>query len=133
MSHFPSVKTLDDFAFAFAPSVDRARVNALESLDVLRRTENVVFLGPPGVGMTHLAIALGMAAYRAGLQTDFSSLAELVTSLLEAQRRGQLAPRLQFYCKHALRIIDEVGYLPLAPGGPPSSSSSSAPATSGGA
>ena len=59
-----------------------------------------------------------MPARRAGLQTYFTSVAELVTSLLAAQQRGQLATRLQFYTKHALLVLDEVGYLPLAPGGP---------------
>ncbi len=118
MSHLPGVKTLDDFDFAFAPSVDRTRLRALEALDFVRRKENVLFLGPPGVGKTPLAIALGVAACQAGLQTYFTTLAELLASLLETQRTGTLPTRLQFYVKHALLIVDEVGYLPLAPGGP---------------
>ena len=67
MRHLPAVKTLEDFDFSFAPGIDRTRLQALASLDFVRRKENVLFLGPPGVGKTHLAIALAVAACRGGI------------------------------------------------------------------
>ena len=77
----------------------------------------VHLLGPPGTGKSHLAIALGFEAIRAGKSVFFATLAEIIASLIKAQREGELAARLRFLARPALLIVDEVGYLPLEPGG----------------
>lgn len=106
-------KTLESFDFSFQPSLDRARIDALASLDFIERSEVVHFLGPPGTGKSHLACALGVAAIKAGKSAYRCTLANLVDSLAHAQRAGQLAHKLRFYSRAALLIVDEIGYLPL--------------------
>lgn len=111
------VKTLESFDFTFQPSLDRERVLALAQLDFIARAEVVHFLGPPGTGKSHLATALGVAAVKAGKSVYRGSLAELIEGLSKAEREGRLVEKIRFYARAALLIVDEIGYLPITPGG----------------
>ncbi|MEM6945209.1 MAG: ATP-binding protein, partial [Pseudomonadota bacterium] len=111
------VKTLESFDFTFQPSLDRERVLALAQLDFIARAEVVHFLGPPGTGKSHLATALGVAAVKAGRSVYRCSLAELIEALSKAEREGRLTEKLRFYMRASLLIVDEIGYLPITPGG----------------
>jgi DNA replication protein DnaC len=114
MAGFPVVKHLDDFDFSFALGACKKSIQELSSLSFIERAENVVLLGPSGVGKTHLAIALGYLATQNGLKTRFTTAADLIIALSTAQRqdrfdefirRNVMAPRLL--------IVDEIGYLPM--------------------
>jgi DNA replication protein DnaC len=110
-------KTLEGFDFAFQPSLDRNRILALAQLDFVARAEVVHFLGPPGTGKSHLATALGVAAVKAGRSVYRCSLAELVEALGRAEREGRLTEKIRFLARPSLLIVDEIGYLPITPGG----------------
>jgi DNA replication protein DnaC len=112
-----TVKTLAGFDFAFQPSLDRNRILALSQLDFIGRCEVIHFLGPPGTGKSHLALALGVEAVKAGRSVYFATLADIIASLAKAEREGQLRERIRFLARTALLIVDEIGYLPLTPGG----------------
>ena len=116
-SRLTRVKTLESFDFSFQPSLDRNRILTLAELSFIDRCQTVHLLGPPGVGKSHLAIALGVNAVKAHKSVYFTTLTELITSLTQAQRAGTLDTRLRFINRVALLIVDEIGYLPLEPGG----------------
>ena len=113
-SRLPAVKTLADFDFTFQPSLKREQIDHLHTLGFLERRENVVLLGPPGVGKTHLAISLAIAAAQSGRRVYYGTLADLITSLEEAQQAGRLTQRLKTLVFPSLLVVDEIGYLPIS-------------------
>jgi DNA replication protein DnaC len=116
MARLTTVKTLQSYDFSFQPSLDRNRILALAQLDFISRHEVLHLLGPPGTGKSHLAIALGVEAVRAGRSVYFSPLADIVASLVRAEREGTLRERIRFLCRASLLIVDEIGYLPIGAG-----------------
>jgi len=117
MARLSPIKTLAGFDFAFQPSLDKNRILALAELAFIERCEVLHFLGPPGTGKSHLAVALGVEAVKAGRSVYFVTLADLVGALAKAEREGALRQKIRFFCRFSLLIVDEIGYLPVIPGG----------------
>lgn len=114
MACFPAIKTLEEYDFGFSPGVPKTLLHELAGLAFVERTENIVLIGPSGVGKTHLAIALGYRAAQSGIKPRFITAADLMLQLGAAQRQG----RLKTYLNRAilaprLLVIDEIGYLPF--------------------
>ena len=116
-SRLPAVKTLAQFDFTFQPSIKREQIESLHELGFLDRAENVILLGPPGVGKTHLAISLAIAAAEAGRRVYYGTLAGLIDSLMDARAAGELSRRLRVLTHPALLVVDEIGYLPVSQDG----------------
>jgi len=112
-AHFPYNKGLDQFDFDFQPSIDERKVRELAGLAFLERKENVLFLGPPGVGKSHLAIALGTEAIVAGYSVYFVTVQDLVAQFQRARDENKLKERMTLLIKPKLLILDEMGYLAL--------------------
>lgn len=113
MAGLPSPKTLGQFDFAFQPSVDERQIRELATLRFVSDVSNVILLGPPGVGKTHLALGLAVEAIAGGHSVSFVTAHELVTGLGQAAREGKLEMKLRRYLKPKVLVVDEVGYLPL--------------------
>ena len=117
MARLTAIKTLQGFDFGFQPSLDRERILALAELKFVDRAEVIHLLGTPGTGKSHLATALAVEAVKAGRSVAFTTLADLIASLAKAERDGSLRERIRYLCRASLLVVDEIGYLPVVPGG----------------
>ena len=113
MARLPFIKTLTTFDYTYQPSLDPKRIKELSVCRWVANGENVIFLGPPGVGKTHLSVGLGIEAIRRGYRTLFITAQGLITSLARAHAENRLDDKLKFYCQPKLLIIDEIGYIPI--------------------
>ncbi|WP_425824835.1 IS21-like element helper ATPase IstB [Streptomyces fractus] len=113
LSKLPHHKTLDDYDFSFQPELDPRKVKDLATLSFVEAKANAALLGPPGVGKTHLAVALAVAACRAGFSIYFSTLDDMVRQLKTAETAGRLAGKLRTYLRPSVLVVDEVGCQPL--------------------
>ena len=113
MSGFPIKKTLDDFDSTFQPSIDKRQIDELATMRFLENGENIIFLGPPGVGKTHLASALGMVAAKNRYSTYYINCHALIEQLKKSHCENRLPDKLRTLVKYKVLIIDEIGYLPM--------------------
>lgn len=113
LSKLPHHKTLEDYDVSFQPDLDPRKVKDLATLSFVEDKANVALLGPPGVGKTHIAVALAVAACRAGYSIYFTSLDDMVRHLKAAEDQGRLISKLTSYLRPSVLVVDEVGYQPL--------------------
>jgi len=113
MARFPFQKTIESFDFKFQPSIDPKVIKDLATCRFIADTDNILLLGPPGVGKTHLAVGLGLKACALGYRTVFTTAAGLIATLMRAHNDGRLEEKLKLLVQPKLLIVDEIGYLPI--------------------
>lgn len=110
VANFPFQREINDFDFSFQPSLNKMKIMDLLSLRFIEQAENIIFCGTPGVGKTHLAVAIGTAAAKQRYSVYFITFNELISQLRKAKYENRLETRIKWYCRYKLLCIDEVGY-----------------------
>lgn len=113
LAGLPRGKTIEGFDFGFQPSIDERQIKELATLRFAHEAQNVILLGPPGVGKTHLAAGLAAEAVKGGFSAYFATASDLTINLANAAREGKLAAQMKIYLRPRVLVVDEVGYLPL--------------------
>lgn len=113
VSSFPYHKTLSDFDFSYQPTIHKAKIDDLATLRFMDEKANIIFMGSPGTGKTHLATALGIEAASQRISTYFINFAELMEKFKRASKENRVEQIVKHYLKYSLLIIDEIGYLPV--------------------
>jgi DNA replication protein DnaC len=113
LARFPFVKSIEVFDFSYQPSLDRKQIQSLSNCHYIEHGENVVILGPPGVGKTHLAVGLGLKAIEKGYRVLFTTAAGMIATLSKALNEGRLEDKMKVFTVPRLLVIDEIGYLPI--------------------
>lgn len=113
VSSFPYHKTLDDFDFSYQPTINKAKILDLATLRFMDEKANIIFMGSPGTGKTHLATAIGIEAASQRISTYFINFAELMEKFKQASKENRVEKVVKHYLKYSLLIIDEIGYLPV--------------------
>lgn len=113
IANFPYLKTFDDYDFSFQPSLNKEKILDLKNLRFIDQHENIIFVGSPGVGKTHLATATGIETTKNRKSTYFINCNDLIDNLKKAYHENRLDVRLKFYSKYKVLIIDEMGFLPI--------------------
>lgn len=112
-SHFPFVKTFDDYDFSYQPRLNKDEILDLKNLRFIETNDNIVFVGTPGTGKTHLAVSIGIECAKSRFQTYFINCNDLIMQLKKAKHENTLARRLKHFSSYSVLIIDEVGFLPI--------------------
>lgn len=113
MAGFPYYKTFEDFEFSYQPSINKEEILDFKNLRFIEKKENILFVGSPGVGKTHLATSIGIESASNRYSTYFISCHDLITNLKKANYENRLYDKIKTYEKYSVFIIDEVGYLPI--------------------
>ncbi|KGG79807.1 ATPase AAA [Caloranaerobacter azorensis H53214] len=112
-AHFPAFKTLEEYDFNFQPSLNRQEIYNLATCEYIRKKENIVFIGPPGTGKTHLAISLGIKALQQGYKVLFTTVSEMMNILFESKADNSYHQKLKYYLSPDLLILYELGFRKL--------------------
>lgn len=112
-ANFPFIKTMDDFDFSYQPTLNKTEITGFKDMRFIDRQENILFIGSPGVGKTHLSVSIGIEAAYNHRSTYFISCNDLLLNLKRAQLENRLEQKLKLYARYKLLVIDEVGFLPL--------------------
>jgi DNA replication protein DnaC len=112
-AHFPFTKTLEEYDFNFQPTLNHQEIYNLATCEFIRKKENIVFIGPPGTGKTHLSVSIGIKALQQGYKVIFTTVSDMMSALFESKADNSYAQKLRYYLSCDLLILDELGFRKL--------------------